>query len=177
MLAHPATNFLSMAPISELKVTRGDNVLDSSFQYVVRGDEGDKLLVVKFYDKLTDLVARDGSHIVGSRIDSILGSKRHLTLFESRIRKAQYAGMTRVEISICHAALEKFRPDLPSVRTLWHLKMQNAIDLIINKVLNHKDILPLVYRKLSLPILLGSLGLCSYNLMVIGRRYSWIVNA
>ena len=85
--------------------------------------------------------------------------------------------MTRVEISICSAALEKFRPDLPSVRTLWHLKMQNAIDLIINKVLNHKDILPLVYRKLSLPILLGSLGLCSYNLMVIGRRYSWIVNA
>ena len=85
--------------------------------------DGDRLLVVKLYDKLLDLIARDGSHIVGSRINTILGSKQQLSTFDSRIRKAQLFGMMRIEISICHAAMKKFRPDLPLVKTLWHEKM------------------------------------------------------
>ena len=104
------TNFLSNSPVSGLKVMRGDNNLDTCFQYIVEGEGGDKLLVVKFYDKLLDLIARDGTHLVGSRIATILGCKQQLTLFDKRIRKLQHAGMTRVEVSICRAALEKFNP-------------------------------------------------------------------
>ena len=43
--------------------------------------------MVKFYDKILDLVAREGCHIVGSRIFTILGAKYSLGLFEKRIRK------------------------------------------------------------------------------------------
>ena len=46
-------------------------------------------MVVKAYDKIIDLVAREGSHLVGSRIATILGSTYQLGLFEKRIRKAQ----------------------------------------------------------------------------------------
>ena len=84
---------------------------------------GNKLLVIKIYDKMLDLVARDGGNIVGSKMNKILGAKRELSLFEKRIRLAQYDGMTRVEVSICHDAIMKFRPDLPPVMTLWHMKM------------------------------------------------------
>lgn len=54
----------------------------------MRDEYGDKLLVVKIYDKLLDLIARDGCHIVGSKLTTILGAKRLLTQFEKRIRKA-----------------------------------------------------------------------------------------
>ena len=80
----------------------------------------DKLLVVKVYDKVLDLIARDGINLVGSRISTILGSSRQLGLFEKRLRKAQATGMTRIEVSLCRAAMRKYRLNLPSVRTLWH---------------------------------------------------------
>ena len=80
----------------------------------------DKLLVVKVYDKVLDLIARNGCQLVGSRISTILGSSRQLGLFEKRLRIAQSTGMTRIEVSLCRAAMRKFRLNLPSVRTLWH---------------------------------------------------------
>lgn len=66
--------------------------------------------------------------------------------------------MTRVEISICRAAIEKFRPDLPSVKTLWHAKVQTALDEVIKQVLNDETVIAGVYRWLSLPTLLGLIG-------------------
>ena len=80
----------------------------------------DKLLVIKVYDKVLDLMTRNGSHLVGSRIATILGSSRQLSLFEKRLRKVQATGMTRIEVSLCRAAMRKYRLNLPSVRTLWH---------------------------------------------------------
>ena len=41
--------------------------------------------------------------------------------------------MTRLEVSILHAALKKYRPDLPSLKTLWHERMQNALELLIKQ--------------------------------------------
>ena len=46
----------------------------------------DKLLVIKVYDKVLDLIARDGINLVGSRISTILGSSRKLGLFEKLLR-------------------------------------------------------------------------------------------
>ena len=85
--------------------------------------------------------------------------------------------MTRLEISICRAAMLTFKPHQPSVKTLWHSKMQVALDLMIEQVLNDKHVVPQVYRKLSLPTLLGLIGHCSTNLMVIGKKHSWMINA
>ena len=75
------------------------------FQYVVGDKETKKLLVIKAYDKVLDLVAREGRHLVGSRISVILGSKQSLSVFEKKITKAQYTGLTRLELSICKGAL------------------------------------------------------------------------
>lgn len=172
-----ATNFLSLTTVSGFELVRGDNNLDTCYQYAVKGDEGTKLLVVKIYDKLLDLLAREGSHLVGSRVATILGSKWQLSLLEKRVRRAQHTGMTRLEVSICPAALVKYAPHQPSVKTKWHSKMQAAMDLLVHDVLNNKEVIQLVYRKLSLPTLLGLLGHCSNNLMVIGTRNTWMINA
>ena len=85
--------------------------------------------------------------------------------------------MTRLEVSINRSALQKFKPWQPSVKTLWHEKTQAALDVIIANVLNNKTVLKHVYKKLSLPHLIGKLGQCSENLLLIGRENSWLVNA
>ena len=49
--------------------------------------------------------------------------------------------------------------------------------MIVQEVLNNKAVLRHVYRKLSIPHLLGGLGRCDSNLLLIGREHSWLVNA
>ena len=44
--------------------------------------------MVKIYDKIQELVARDGINLVGGKISTILGSTMNIGLFEKRIRKA-----------------------------------------------------------------------------------------
>ena len=67
---------------------------------MVKDDDGEKLLNVKFCDKIIEVVARDGYHLVGSSITEILGSKNTLNVFNSRVRSAQHTGMTRFEVSV-----------------------------------------------------------------------------
>ena len=75
---------------------------------MVKNDGGDTLLKFKFYDKIIDFFAKDGSHLVGSRIKEILGSKHTLSIFNSRVCSAQHTGITLLEVSICYGALKKF---------------------------------------------------------------------
>ena len=49
--------------------------------------------------------------------------------------------------------------------------------MIVQQVLNNKIVVKHVYKKLNFPLLLGSLGHCTANLLIIGRENSWIVNA
>ena len=130
------TNFLSLNTVSGLSVTSGDNILDTCLQYCVMGDKGSKLLNVKFYDKILDLISREGCHQVGSRTHEVLGSKRQLNVFNKRIGQARNTGMTRLELSICLEALREYSPWETSVKTLWHSKVQSALDLIVNLVMN-----------------------------------------
>ena len=44
-------------------------------------------------------------------------------------------------------------------------------------VLHNENVTTNVYRKLHLPQLLGNLGNCDVNLLIIGKENSWIVNA
>ena len=104
------TNFLALNALPELLVCRGNNILDTCFQYVVKGNEGEHLLTVKVYDKIMDLFAREGSHLVGSRVAEILGSRYQLSIFNRKLSQAQHCGITRLEVSICRAALIKYRP-------------------------------------------------------------------
>ena len=82
------TNFLSLFRFGDVVITSGDNNLDSCFQYYVKRERGAGLLKVKLYDKMLDLVARDGSNLVGSRLKAALGAKDHLSMFERRVNWA-----------------------------------------------------------------------------------------
>ena len=70
-----------------------------------------------------------------------------------------------------------YNPQLPSIKTSWHKRMQAALNVLIKDVLNNRDMIPMTYRKLSLPYLMGHLGRCKVNLLVIGGRNSWLINA
>ena len=70
-----STNFLSLGSINGLHVIRGDNNLDTCYQYTVLDEANDKLLNIKMYDKTLDLIGRDGTQMVGSRLSQILGCR------------------------------------------------------------------------------------------------------
>ena len=61
-----------------------------------------------------DLIGRDGSQQIGSKLSKILGCGRQLDVFQKTICEVQKVGLTRVEISICREALLKYDPFVPS---------------------------------------------------------------
>ena len=56
-----ATNFLSTTPLTGLRLRKGDNNLATCLQYAVLDANDLKILQVKIYDKIMDLVGRDGT--------------------------------------------------------------------------------------------------------------------
>lgn len=171
------SNFISSSPLGNLTVHRGNNLLDSCLQYEVRDDEGIHILTVKMYDKLLDMVCRDNIRTVGSRISTILGSKKFLDKFDKRVYEAELFGMTRLEVSICHGALLKYNPLHASTKTVWEKKIRAMLDALTDKVLNSENVKSEMYRKLNLPNLLGLLGRCNNNILAIGKDNSWLINA
>ena len=122
------TNFLSLENLPELTVTQGSNNRDTCYQYAVFDGRDSKLLVVKFYDKVIDLISREATHIVSSRIATIVGSQRTVDAFNYKLRHAKFTGLTRLEVSICLGAMQRYSPTQASVKTLWHQEMQAAMD-------------------------------------------------
>ena len=84
----PEINLRQLWGINELKVMSGDNILPSSFQYKLVDGNGKKFVTVKFYDKILDLMGRDGCTLVGSRFSQILGSKMELSRISESARAA-----------------------------------------------------------------------------------------
>ena len=68
-------NFLSLHKIGDFRVVNGDNNLETCYQYAICNESNEKLLNIKFYDKMLDLIGRDGIKMVGTRLDHILGCK------------------------------------------------------------------------------------------------------
>ena len=120
-------NMISQKRLPALKVCPNRNTLDTCFQYDVRDDEGSHLMTVKFYDKFLDLLGREGSHQVGSRLHTVLGCNRVLSPFQKDISRTSRVGLTRVEISIRSDALRKYSPFLPSFKTRWHVAADSGI--------------------------------------------------
>ena len=55
--------------------------------------------------------------------------------------------------------------------------MQAALDLLARRVLNNDSILRQTYRKVNIPTLLASFGNLKDCILVVGRRFSWMINA
>lgn len=177
LLASADCNFLGLYPILGLGTIDGENILNSCLQFAIKDQTGEKILNIKAYDKVLDLVGREATYLVSSRVNTILGNKYEVGVFERQLRKQQHVGMTRLELSICHSALEKFSPWAPSVRTLWHQKVTKFAEEIIGRVLNDERALSLVYRRISVPRLIANLLQCDTNILAVGRRHTWIINA
>ena len=62
------------------------------------------------------------------------------------------------------------------MKALWHQRVKNFLALIENDVLNGEKTLFRLYRKLSVPDLIGRLRCCKTNILLIGRDNSWLVN-
>ena len=80
-------------------------------------------------------------------------------------------------MSISEEALMKFRIWQPSVKTLWHKKIEAALKLILEQVFNNSQVLKQCYRRLSVPHLLGHIGCCKENILAVGSKNSWLINA
>ena len=70
-----------------------------------------------------------------------------------------------------------YRPFDPSNKTMWHLAADKTLKTLAGQVLNHPRVVTETYRKMNLPAVLGLLGRCARNALVIGQKHSWIVNA
>ena len=55
--------------------------------------------------------------------------------------------------------------------------MQDAMDQLVAGVLNHKSVIGQVYRKMNVPKMLASIGACYVNILAVGAKHSWIINA
>ena len=82
------SNFLSVGRVLDLEVVRGENNLDTCYQYAVKDANKNKILNVKIYDKMLDLVARDGCKRVGSKIATILGKLDKPNSFGKRLSRS-----------------------------------------------------------------------------------------
>ena len=68
-------NFLSNSRALDVRIVKGDNNLNSCYQYVVKDSDKAKLLTIKIYDKILDLIGRESHFLVGSRMATVLNSK------------------------------------------------------------------------------------------------------
>ena len=170
-------NFLTPGRAWGLSVVKGDNNLDTCYQYVVNDKDNDGILKIKYYDKVVDLVAREATHLVGSRTAEIVGSKRALSTFNERLARAKDHGLTRIEISFMLPALRKYPIWAPSVKTVWHRRVVVVLKHLVTEVINDSNILPQIYRRMSLSKLMLCLARTEHNLLVIGTSNSWLVTA
>ena len=152
-------------------------MLPTCFSYNVQDENHTVILQLKLYDKIMDLVGRDGIQKVGSRMNKVLGSVRGQDQFIKRVLAAETTGLTRVEISMCSGAFKKYNPFQPSVKTKWHEKMENFMRKLESKVLNNEETLVQTYRRLDVTHLVARLACLKETLMIIGNSHSWIVNA
>ena len=135
-LAFEKTNFMGFNDLCDFKVVRGANNLQTSFQYAVKAADGADLLRIKAYDKTLDLFCRDRRVTVGSRIASVLGARRQITVFDKRVRVAQHCGLTRLEISVCRDAIQRYNPWRAGVRVKWDTRAGAALHQLADRVLN-----------------------------------------
>ena len=81
-----STPFLRPIVGSRAKVRIGKNNLDTCWQFDICDLGGKKAATLKIYDKVLDLVARDGCELVGSRCRELLGSRTKLDAFHTKLR-------------------------------------------------------------------------------------------
>ncbi len=110
----------------------GDKQLDSCYQYAVLDIEEKKVLNIKVYGKLSELIGRDGSKLFGSKIKEIVGCKRQVCKHDQKFRIAKDNGMTRLEISFNFDTFTGYSFNQPSVKNQFQHYVSNLIEKLTN---------------------------------------------
>ena len=80
-------------------------------------------------------------------------------------------------MSLCLDAFESYNPFRRDEMAGWHDKVSKFMASLKEDILNDPAITANVYKRLSLPHLLGELSLSKVNLLLIGNENTWVVNA
>ena len=107
----------------------------------MQDSNGCKVLNIKFYEKIIDLISREATHPVGSRIAQIVGATSNKDAFHHRVRESLRTGMSRVEVSMCPAAFTEYDPKSALHGQMGCNKIQAFLDHLVSNVMNHKSTL------------------------------------
>jgi hypothetical protein len=132
-------------------------------------------MTVKVYDKLVDLIARDGCKPVGTRLSKIVGSSYRIGDLEKRVRKARASGLSRLEVSFYFTNVDGYRFNQASLNTVFHHDAHNLITEILISVINTNEVLPKIYGKIKLTAFLSRLSQLNMNTLVIGYSRIWLI--
>ena len=80
-------------------------------------------------------------------------------------------------MSICREALDRYEPSHRDFGGTWHLRVCNSMDRLVEFVLNNRTILQLTYRSVSVSRMIIRLSKTTDNILAVGKRHSWIINA
>lgn len=133
-------------------------------------------MTIKFYDKIADLCGREGFKLVGSRLSKIIGSTRESDVLQEKIRQAKFNGLTRLEVSFRFDDSNSYRFGGPYMEKNFHRFANSFLKRIQTEVLNHSELLPLVFKDLDLLWLIHALATVPINVLIIGRTRVWLVN-
>jgi len=158
-------------------VKLGSNNLDTCYQFDICGESRRKAATIKMYDKIQDLVARDGSGLVGSRCDLMLGAKRSVNAFQKKIRSCQHRGMMRIELSIFIDRKFCVRFANPHVARNLPTSIKNLIWKIRGFVLNVDPVRSMVLKRVSIECLMAEMGAIQTNYLIVGDQLAWLVVA
>ena len=92
-------NYFSHQSPAGLQVEPAGGTLSTCYRYDVIDQNKNQLLIVKIYDKMLDLVGREGCTFIGTNLPKLIGSTNHIDAFQQKLRKAKLKGMTRLEVS------------------------------------------------------------------------------
>ena len=159
-----------------LRVLAAHGSLETCFKFAAHSLGIGKIATIKVYDKVLDLMGREGCLPVGSRIKTIVGSRQQLDQLSRSMKKAQRTGLTRVELSM-HLP-QAFDQVLMGafMRQEWNSMIPKALMSITDDVLNSAKVVRLVHKFVDIPEIIHSIGRLSYNCLVIGEMHAWVVN-
>ena len=63
------------------------------------------------------------------------------------------------------------------MKTFFHHNVLHVIERLVKSVMNDREVLPLIYKRLSIFDMTSAFCRIKFNLLVLGKKHTWLVNA
>ena len=132
---------------------------------------------LKVYEKVLDIISRNGRYLVGSKLPKLLNSNKNDSGVVKRIVQAMNEGVTRLELSLNF----DLSPGTSAWRTFrcfaFYDKVARFFKYLSDNFLNNTEIRERVHHSLNVSMLLKEIAHVKTNALVIGRYESWLILA